>query len=125
MSIMQSGFESSARLSAVRWTVAGKLNEQLVRPARQTGEFFLPPDHKACMQTPQHFRVHQLGATSARSRSSSKAEMSAHSSSPTFWTFCSMDIDTSVPAEQPTRFSFTLIAHHTVAPVHNHCDDSY
>jgi hypothetical protein len=34
--------ERSARLSAVRWTVAGKLNEQLVWPARQTGEFFLP-----------------------------------------------------------------------------------
>ena len=45
---MQSGFESSARLSAVRWTVAGKLNEQLVGPARQIGEFFLPLDHKAC-----------------------------------------------------------------------------
>ena len=41
--------EGSARLSAVRWTVAGKLNEQLVKPARQTGEFFLPPpDNKPC-----------------------------------------------------------------------------
>ena len=39
--------EGTARLSAVRWTVAGRLNEQLAKPARQTGEFFLPPD-KPC-----------------------------------------------------------------------------
>jgi hypothetical protein len=39
--------EGSARLSAVRWTVAGRLNEQLAKPARQTGEFFILPD-KAC-----------------------------------------------------------------------------
>ena len=39
--------EGSARLSAVRWTAAGSLNDQLVKSARQTGEFYLPPD-KPC-----------------------------------------------------------------------------
>jgi hypothetical protein len=39
--------EGSARLSSVRWTVAGRLDERLAKPARQTGEFFLLPD-KLC-----------------------------------------------------------------------------
>ncbi|KAI0300712.1 hypothetical protein B0F90DRAFT_1817465 [Multifurca ochricompacta] len=36
--------ESSARLSAVRWTVAGGLPKQLARRARQEGEFLFGPE---------------------------------------------------------------------------------
>jgi hypothetical protein len=40
--------ESSARLSAVRWTVAGVLDEQLARRARETGEFRFGRDDRLC-----------------------------------------------------------------------------
>jgi len=41
--------EGSSRLSALRWTVSGNLKDQeLVRPARQTGQFLLSPDNKVC-----------------------------------------------------------------------------
>jgi len=41
--------EGSARLRALRWTVAGSLEEQqLARPARQNGKFLLAPDDKPC-----------------------------------------------------------------------------
>ena len=40
--------EISTRLSAVRWTVAGGLNEQLARRARQNGEFRFGPDDRPC-----------------------------------------------------------------------------
>ncbi|KAI0247273.1 hypothetical protein BJV78DRAFT_1285698 [Lactifluus subvellereus] len=40
--------ESSTRLSAVRWTVAGGLDEQLARRARQDGEFRFGPDDRPC-----------------------------------------------------------------------------
>lgn len=53
--------EGSTRLSAVRWTVSGKLNEQLVRPARQEGQFLLPPDNKPCEL---HSRVSELAGSS-------------------------------------------------------------
>jgi len=40
--------EGSARLHAVRWTVARELDEQLARRARQTGEFLLSRDDQPC-----------------------------------------------------------------------------
>jgi hypothetical protein len=52
--------EGSAHMSAV----TGKLNEQLVRPARQT-ERVLPPARQQGLRTPQRFGVRQLGAKSA------------------------------------------------------------
>lgn len=40
--------DGSTRLSAVRWTVAGALDESLRKRARQSGEFVLPPDDTPC-----------------------------------------------------------------------------
>jgi hypothetical protein len=40
--------ESSVRLNAVRWMVAGGLEEQLARRARQTGKFQFGPDDEPC-----------------------------------------------------------------------------
>jgi hypothetical protein len=40
--------EGSARLHAVRWTVAKDLDEQLGRRACQVGEFLLSRDDKPC-----------------------------------------------------------------------------
>lgn len=40
--------ESSACLRALRWSVAGGLNEQLGRRARQSGEFLLSPEDRPC-----------------------------------------------------------------------------
>jgi hypothetical protein len=40
--------EGSTRLSAVRWTVAGALDESLRKRARQRGEFVLPPNDTPC-----------------------------------------------------------------------------
>jgi len=53
--------EGATRLSAVRWTVSGKLNEELVRPARQTGQFLLPPENKPCEL---HSTVSELAGSS-------------------------------------------------------------
>jgi len=44
--------EGSARLSAVRWTAAGNLNDQLVKAARQSGEFYVPPDKPCDLHAP-------------------------------------------------------------------------
>ena len=73
--------EGSAHLSSVRWTVAENLNEQVVRPARQT-ERVLPPAGQQGLRIPQRFGVHQLGTKCAHSGSSSEAGMLVHSSSP-------------------------------------------
>jgi hypothetical protein len=40
--------DGSTRLSAVRWTVAGALDESLRKRARQRGEFVLPPNDTPC-----------------------------------------------------------------------------
>jgi len=60
-----------------RWKI-----ERTVSRACSTDWRVLPPARPQGLRTPQHFRVHQLGAKSARSRSSSEAGMSAQSSSP-------------------------------------------
>ena len=53
--------EGSTRLSAVRWTVSGKLREpELARSARQTGQLFLPPENKPCEL---HSSVSELAGT--------------------------------------------------------------
>jgi hypothetical protein len=72
--------EGSVRLNAVRWTVAGKLNEQLVRPARPDWRV-LPPARQRGLRTPQRFKVHQL-RRKVRVYARYPKLMSARSSSP-------------------------------------------
>ncbi|KAH9056281.1 hypothetical protein EDB87DRAFT_1687610 [Lactarius vividus] len=54
--------EGSTRLSAVRWTIAGALEESLRKHARQNGEFWLLPDTLCKL----HDSVSQLAGSSRR-----------------------------------------------------------
>ncbi|KAH9035763.1 hypothetical protein EDB85DRAFT_2143515 [Lactarius pseudohatsudake] len=54
--------EGSTRLSAVRWTIAGALDESLRKHARQNGEFWLLPDALCKL----HDSVSQLAGSSKR-----------------------------------------------------------
>ena len=54
--------EGSVRLSAVRWTVAGALEESLKRHVRQDGEFWLLPDTLCKL----HDSISQLAGSSKK-----------------------------------------------------------
>ncbi|KAH9169941.1 hypothetical protein EDB89DRAFT_1364233 [Lactarius sanguifluus] len=54
--------EGSTRLSAVRWTIAGALEESLRKHARQNGEFWLLPDALCKL----HDSISQLAGSSKR-----------------------------------------------------------